>query len=55
MNNIEKYMKYLRLYKRSLDKIKDIITGNYETLDPLAKQQIENIIKQVVYYEKDFR
>lgn len=50
-----KYIKYLRLYKKSLDKIKDIISGNYETLDPLAKQQIENIIKQVAYYEEKFR
>lgn len=50
-----KYKKYLYLYKRSLDRIKDIITGNYETLDPLAKQQIENIIKQVNYYEEKFR
>lgn len=50
-----KYIKYLRLYKKSLDRIKDIITGNYEILDPLAKQQIENIIKQVAYYEEKFR
>lgn len=50
-----KYIKYLRLYKGSLDRIKDIISGNYETLDPLAKQQIENIIKQVAYYEEKFR
>lgn len=50
-----KLVKYLRMYKRSLDRIKDIVTGNYETLDPLAKQQIENIIKQVAYYEEKFR
>lgn len=50
-----KYKKYLYLYKRALDRIKDIITGNYETLDPLTKQQIENIIKQVTYYEEKFR
>lgn len=35
------------IYEEALDKIDDIVSGDYETLDPLAKQQIFNIIKEV--------
>lgn len=31
-------------YEQALDEIEKIASGNYETLDPLAKQQISNII-----------
>lgn len=34
-------------YKQALDEIEKITSGNYETLDPLAKQQIRNIISKV--------
>lgn len=34
-------------YKQALDEIEEIISGNYETLDPLAKQQIMSIISKV--------
>lgn len=34
-------------YEQALNKIKDIVSGNYEMLDPLAKQQIKNVISEV--------
>lgn len=34
-------------YEQALDEIEKIISGNYETLDPLAKQQISNIISKI--------
>lgn len=33
-------------YRKALEKIEEIVSGNYETLDPLAKQQIQNIINK---------
>ena len=32
------------MYEEAFDKINDIVSGDYETLDPLAKQQILKII-----------
>lgn len=31
-------------YEQALEEIEEIVSGNYETLDPLAKQQINSII-----------
>lgn len=33
-------------YNKALDEIEDIVSGDYETLDPLAKKQIFNIINK---------
>lgn len=35
-----------RCYEQALDEIAEIVSGNYETLDPLAKQQIQNILNK---------
>ena len=34
------------LYRRALEEIEKIVSGNYETLDPLAKQQISSIVNK---------
>lgn len=36
----------LNKYKQAIDEIEKITSGNYETLDPLAKQQIRSIINK---------
>lgn len=33
-------------YRKAIEKIEEIVSGNYETLDPLAKQQIQNILNK---------
>jgi len=38
-------------YERALEEIKTIVSGNYEILDPLAKQQIQKIVSEALEEE----
>lgn len=48
MVNMINEKEYQELYLASLLKIKEIVYGDYEKLDPLAKKQIENIVRKAL-------
>lgn len=38
----------LKKYKQALEEIREIVTGNYDVLEPQAKKDIENKINEVI-------
>lgn len=45
LQELEKKYEQLR---SALEEIREIVSGNYETLDPQAKQEIQNIITEAI-------
>ena len=44
----EDLVPHTKIYIQALEEIREIVSGNYETLDPQAKQEIQNIITETI-------